>query len=326
MNISENALNALAIKEYKGIGRAWIFKHLRGGESLEQLVGLLNSKSKQERRVTEAEFYTVRETIRTQIQAKAHCLTGVVGLGDAHFPAVRGQVKNSEQPVALFYRGDLNLLHRNSRNIAVIGLLQPDPDTVEREAHMVAALVAQGAVIVSGLALGCDTVGHVQALRSGGKTVAILPSTLDAILPSENRDLADQIVQQGGLLVTEYFQPTRSPMEQSSRYQERDRLQALFSDCVVLSASYAKNEQGLDSGSRLAMGYAQNYGIKRALMYDAATDAHNPKFDLNRQFMREQPDIIVVPRYFNNEQINAIFSVTANTTTGSIPQSQGALF
>lgn len=325
MNISENALNALAVKDYKGIGRAWIFKHLRGGESVEQLVGLLNSQSKQSCPVTASEFYAVRENIRAQILAKAGFMTGLVGLGDAHFPSVRGQVKNSEQPVALFYCGDLNLLNRNHRNVAVIGLLQPDQDTVEREARIVAELVAQGAVIVSGLALGCDTVGHVQALRSGGKTVAILPSTLDTIIPAENRGLAMQIVQQGGLLLTEYFQPTRSPMEQSSRYQERDRLQALFSDCVVLSASYAKNNQGLDSGSRLAMEYAHNYGIKRALMYDATTDTHNPKFDLNRQFMREQPDITVLPRHFSAEHINAVLGAT-NTASTPMPQNQGALF
>lgn len=65
-------------------------------------------------------------------------------------------------------------------------------------------------------------------------------------------------------------------MELSSRYKERDRLQVLFCDTIVLAASYSKNSverwnlhgQKLDSGARLAMEYAKEYKISRAVMYD----------------------------------------------------------
>lgn len=65
-------------------------------------------------------------------------------------------------------------------------------------------LAARGVVIVSGLALGVDSLAHKAALEAGGKTVAILPSPLEKIYPSSHTQLARQIVDSGGTLVSEY--------------------------------------------------------------------------------------------------------------------------
>jgi DNA processing protein len=95
--------------------------------------------------------------------------------------------------------------------------------------------------------------------------------------------LAEEIVSKDGLVITEYFRESQTPLEQSGRYVTRDRLQALFSDCVILSASYAKNDQGLDSGSRHAMAAAAKYGLMRGVLPDRSPFANNPKYDLNRE-------------------------------------------
>lgn len=83
-------------------------------------------------------------------------------------------------------------------------------------------------------------------------------------------------------------------------------MQALFSDSIILSASYAKNDKGNDSGSRLAMGYAFNYGIPRAVIYDAENDSDNPIYDLNRQIIRQQKDVIIINPNNVNDAINKI--------------------
>ena len=308
LKLTENALNVLAIKTFRGIGRAWVVKNLRGNESAERLVALLNKTVKEGKPITQVDFDIVRSKISDSIDKLAAFADGVVAIGDKDFPSYRGNVKNSEQPVILFYRGDLGLLSKPSRNVAVIGLLTPDKDTEVLEGEMVSKLVSHGATIVSGLALGCDTVAHKQALRSEGKTVAILPGPLNDILPAANRDLAEEIVKKNGLLITEYFEKANSKMELSGRYQERDRLQALFSDCVILTASYAKNDLGMDSGSRLAMEYAANYSIQRAVMYDSGKDDGNPKYDLNRQLMREQVGLVVINRENMNRVVGEIVS------------------
>lgn len=294
MQYSQNVINVLAAKSFKGIGRAWIVKNLKGNETSAVIVSLLNQTSKQMCQITLHDFENAQNWIIQKINQLQESIDGAVALGDPYFPSYRGQVKGSEQPIVLFYKGDLSLLQASNKNTAVIGLLDPDQSTEIIENQLVAALVNNGATIVSGLAKGCDAIAHKQTLRSGGKTIAILPSPLNSILPTSNIYLANEIVENGGLLITEYFESPKSRMELSGRYQERDRLQALFSDNIVLSASYAKNEMGNDSGSRLAMEYALNYGIPRAVIYQPELDQYNPKYDLNRQIINQQQDNVMV--------------------------------
>lgn len=308
MIYTENALNVLAAKNYKGVGRAWIIKNLEGNESVNTIVSLLNKDSKEDHPITFERFERDKTRLQENLKNLDGFTDGLIAIGDSNFPPYRGNVKNSEQPVFLFYCGDLSLLKASSKNIAVIGLLNPDPDTEIIEREIVDELVKNGATIVSGLALGCDTIAHRQTLDSNGKTIAILPSPSNNIMPGENKELANEIVQKNGLLISEYYDETKSKMELSSRYQERDRLQALFSDCIILSASYAKNDRGNDSGSRLAMEYALNYAIPRAVIYDNNKNSGSPKYGLNRQLIREQKDITIIERKNRSGIVKKILS------------------
>ncbi len=305
MKYTENSLNILTTKSYKGIGNAWIVKNLKGNESVETIVSALNKSIKGEQ-TSEEEFETLKKNFEKKLVEKfnTEICDGFVALGDKDFPQHRGNVKESERPIFLYYKGNIDLLSIDNSNITVIGLLKPEGDIEERERKIVAEFVKNGATIVSGLAFGCDSISHQQALDSNGKTVAILPSPLNNIMPVRNKSLAFQIVEEGGLLITEYGTDFKSKMELSSRYKERDRLQSLFCDSIVLAASYAQNtaerwgmfEQKLDSGARLAMGYAKDYGIPRAVMYDEHLDENNPMFDLNRDLIKEQNDITIITR------------------------------
>ncbi len=316
MKYTENSLNILTAKSYKGIGNAWIVKNLKGNESVDTIVTLLNKTIKGEQTDVE-EFERLKRDFENKLVAKfENCCDGFVALGDKNFPQPRGIVKESEKPIFLFYKGDIDLLSLKNKNISVIGLLNPEGDIEERERKIVAQFVRNGATIVSGLAFGCDSISHQQALDSNGKTVAILPSPLNNILPARNKGLAFQIVEEGGLLVTEYGNDFKSQMELSSRYKERDRLQALFCDTIVLAASYAQNSaerwkmfgQKLDSGARLAMGFAKDYNIPRAVMYDQNIDESNPMFDLNRDLIKEQKDILILTKENYIETVEKIMN------------------
>ncbi len=310
MDYSENALNILTCMTFKGVGRAWIVKNI-GTQSpdIYTIISNLNATTKREEEVTISEFEEKRSRIWRIIHANAQYIDGIVALGDSNFPQHRGYVKNSDRPVFLFYKGDISLLKQENRNIAVIGLLNPDSDIELTEKKIVSKLVERKATVISGLALGCDTIAHEQTLACGGKTVAFLPGTLASILPSSNKNLAERIVMKGGLLATEYLTEVKSKKMLSSRYQERDRLQALYSDGIILSASYAKNDQGNDSGSRLAMQYAKEYQIRRALIYDDDF-AENPKFDLNRQYIEEEKNIVIINKHNHNTQMNKLLGAS----------------
>ena len=324
MNYTENAINVLAARTYKGIGKAWIVKNLSDNKNEKEISTLLNSGSTVDYEITLDHFCKRKNLIKRLINESKEFIDGVVAIGDDDFPSYRGNVKNSEKPIFLFYRGNLSLLNKTNNNVAVIGLLNPDNDTEEIERDVVARLVENGATIVSGLALGCDTIAHRQALESNGYTVAILPSPLSNIMPAKNKYLADDIVQNNGLLITEYLTDAKSKKEMGGRYQERDRLQALFSNVVILSASYAKNDVGNDSGSRLAMGYAMNYSIPRAVIYNAVTNSNNPKYDLSRQLIKEDKEIIKI----DNDNISAVITkiVSIKPKIEKVKLSQKGLF
>ena len=313
MIYTDNAINILTAKTYKGIGRAWIIKNLKGNESVEEIVFLLNNKSKQPKEITVDDFEFNKNSILEKVLNLEDSCDGLIAIGDKNFPKHRGNVKESEKPIFLFYKGDIELLHIDNNNITVIGLLNPDETIEQRERKIVQEIIKHDITIVSGLASGCDSIAHHEAIN-GGKTIAILPSPLNNILPAKNRGLAYEIVEEGGLLISEYYEDHKGKYELNARYKERDRLQALFCDAIFLIASYAQDSanrwdlhgEKLDSGARLAMEDAKTYNITRAVMYNEKTDNDNPMFDLNRQLLQEDKNTMIITNKNLEKIINEI--------------------
>lgn len=202
---------------------------------------------------------------------------------DEEFPNFPAKLKLSEKPFLFAYKGDITLLSDLTKNVAIVGVLTPTPDIIERERNIVKRLVQKHFCIISGLANGCDTVAHKESLLNGGKTIAILPSNLENIYPKKNAGLAEKIVQNGGLVITEYITVPLNRFENVKRFIERDRLQAMFAEKIILIASYAQGKG--DSGSRHAMGKAQEYGKERYVMFNEQTDKGLPIFGLNESLV-----------------------------------------
>ena len=220
------------------------------------------------------------------IEALAQSVDGVISPFDEEFPYIYSTVKKmSDIPFLLFYKGDISLLKKLENNVAVIGVLNPEEEIINREAIVVRKLVEGGMNIVSGLAKGCDTVAHKVCLEEKGKTIAILPTPLYQIYPSENKELAYDIVEKGGLLISEYYNKSSGRFEANNRFISRDRLQAMFAKAILLSASYRMGEG--DSGSRHAMAKAEEYSLFRAMLYNDELDRSNPQFGLNQDLYIE---------------------------------------
>ncbi|MCD8373331.1 MAG: DNA-protecting protein DprA [Clostridia bacterium] len=214
----------------------------------------------------------------------------LICVSDERFPITPENLKLSEKPYFFAYKGDISLLYDKKRNIAVVGTLTPDGNIIEREKEFIKRAVDSGYNIVSGLAVGCDTVSHAQCLAQGDKTIAFLPSTIEKIYPASNIGLASEIVGGGGFVITEYVNEPTSREQNIGRFIARDRLQAMFADKIILVASHLPG-QG-DSGSRHAMAKAAEYGAVRYVMYNEATDSGNPLFGLNRQLLENNALIL----------------------------------
>ncbi|MCI8911952.1 MAG: hypothetical protein HFE31_04565 [Clostridia bacterium] len=88
--------------------------------------------------------------------------------------------------------------------------------------------------VVSGIAIGCDSIAHKICIQNNKKTVAFLSSTLQNIYPQVNKNLVDEIAENGGVVITEYVLEAKNKYESINRFIERDRLQVMFVKAVVL--------------------------------------------------------------------------------------------
>jgi DNA processing protein len=107
-----------------------------------------------------------------------------------------------DPPPVLWVRGDTRQLSRIG--IAVVGTRQPTPYGAGMAEVLSRDLARRGMVILSGMARGVDTCAHKGALDAGGATIAVWGTGIDVIYPKENKKLAEQIVAQGGAIVSEF--------------------------------------------------------------------------------------------------------------------------
>ena len=106
-----------------------------------------------------------------------------------------------DAPEVLFYRGEWKT---GEKRIAVVGTRRASRAGTLSAKYFSEELALAGVSIVSGLARGIDTAAHEACLKAGGRTIAVLGSGLLNIYPAENHKLADRIVEQGGLVMSEF--------------------------------------------------------------------------------------------------------------------------
>jgi DNA processing protein len=93
-------------------------------------------------------------------------------------------------------------------------------------------LASAGILIISGLAIGVDSLAHKAALESGGLTLAVLPTSLDKIYPPSHYGLATQIIQKGGALLSEYPPGT---VPNKGNFIERNRIASGLADALLVT-------------------------------------------------------------------------------------------
>lgn len=145
--------------------------------------------------------------------------------------------------------GNVSLLNRDNA-VAIIGARAADKFGVNASYSLGKRYAGNGAVVVSGLALGCDTAAHQGCLDAGGETIAIVASGLDITHPRENKPLQDRIIANKGLLLSEQLIGTKA---NPTKLVARNRLQAALSHSVILAQCPEH------SGSMHTMRFARKY-------------------------------------------------------------------
>ena len=205
-------------------------------ESLEDLASLMKTmKEKAINSVRMEDLQKAYNYAMNIVEASKAEGIGFKGYYDDDFPESLQKTVDEEgkenPPLLLWYRGDFSIT--KLPGIAVIGTREPTEEGIIGGKYLAGEFAKRGFNIVSGLAIGCDTCGHEGALDVNGKTTAILANGLDnkSIYPPENRDLAENIVKNGGVLLSEY--PINTSVNRYSLVA-RDRLQSGLAQATLV--------------------------------------------------------------------------------------------
>jgi DNA processing protein len=124
----------------------------------------------------------------------------ILPLDDAAYPH---PLKNIfDPPLLLYVRGSAEVL--SQAGLAMVGTRHPTPYGIGMAQRLASDLASRGLVILSGMARGVDTAAHRGALEGKGRTIAVWGTGIDVPYPRENRRLADQILESGGAIVSEF--------------------------------------------------------------------------------------------------------------------------
>ena len=123
----------------------------------------------------------------------------------------------------------------------------------------------QGIVIASGMAKGIDSQAHIGALEAKGKTIAVLGSGLNHIVPKENKELYYDILKNDGLIISEYLPDTEPTSE---LFLERNRIVSGISIGILVV------EAAFRSGTSVTAKLAKEQGKKIFVLPHEIGDIH----------------------------------------------------
>lgn len=160
----------------------------------------------------------------------------VVTLHDSRYPPLLKEI--ADAPPLLFCRGEIS--HLSWPQVAIVGTRKPTQTGLKLAQQFAGQLAGQGIAITSGLALGIDGAAHHAAVNANGITLAVLGTGLAHLYPRQHGSLAEQVVANDGVLVSEFL-PNTPPI--NYHFPRRNRI------ISGLSLGTLVVEAALDSGS-----------------------------------------------------------------------------
>jgi len=182
----------------------------------------------------------------------------VVPLKDRRYPRLLKEIP--DPPTVLYVKGNLSSV---DRSISVVGSRRFSLYGKSITYRFVKELSGENINIVSGLALGIDTIAHKSALDRGGFTTAVLGCGVDVVYPYENRELYDRILERG-CLISEY-PPETKPSKYT--FPQRNRIIAGLSYGTIVTEAPEK------SGALITAKLANEYG---RVVFAVPTNINNP--------------------------------------------------
>ena len=139
------------------------------------------------------------------------------------------EFERKNAPDQLHVEGSMDIPLRSGR-VSIVGTRQPTVSGKEEARIVTKMLASEGVTIVSGLALGIDTISHQTAIETNGQTIAVLGTPLDRTYPRSNIQLQNEIAT-NHLAVSQF--PVGYPVTKGN-FVRRNKTMALISDATVI--------------------------------------------------------------------------------------------
>jgi DNA processing protein len=170
-------------------------------------------------------------------------------LDDPDYPEILRHIYSP--PKQLFYMGVAPKDFIDKPKVAIVGSRKATAYGKQVTEKLASELARAGVVIISGLALGIDACAARSALSVGGCTVAVLPTPVEQIYPAMHQNLARQIVQSGGELISEY--PSGTAIYKDN-FVARNRIVSGLADVLLIT------EAAINSGTMHTARFALDQG------------------------------------------------------------------
>lgn len=198
---------------------------------------------------------------------------GVVAYSEREYP---GQLRFIlDPPAVLYYKGDISCLHC-TKTITAVGTRNPGNYSLNAAEKICSALAEQDFVIVSGFAVGIDIASHLAAVSVNRPTACVLGCGVDVDYPKENFRFRDNIINSGGVFISEY-PPGTSPSPKN--FPKRNRILSALGRSVMVF------EAASNSGSLITADLALEQG--KEIFVLPPSDIFSKRFFGNSRLLRE---------------------------------------
>jgi DNA processing protein len=145
---------------------------------------------------------------------------------DKKYPSRLKQINDA--PTMLYAKGNIDF--ENPKTVAIVGTRQSTAYGKDCVEQLVKDLVSHQALIVSGLAYGIDIHAHKHAVKNKLPTIGVMGSGMDVIYSSAHRDIANKMMENGGVLTEHPF----GTQPDAHNFPARNRIVAALSDAIII--------------------------------------------------------------------------------------------
>lgn len=208
--------------KYLHILNTYFYKHIK---KIRELSKTLSFKQIFEKLNTENKVYNIDKIYEFLKQSNIELILQT----DTAYPDILKEIPNP--PLGIYIKGNKQILKQPSLFIAMVGTRQCTIYGIKAVETILKDLQGYDIVTISGLAYGIDTYVHKYSLQNKLQTIAVLGGGINKLYPKINQNLANQIIENNGCIISEY-EPNAKP--EKHYFLERNRIISGLSRGIVL--------------------------------------------------------------------------------------------